>query len=285
MSERIHALTQLVLGKPSLKDCDLHEIRAVANKYPYFAPAQFLLLEKLKEDEASGYDQQLQKAVLYYHNPLAFEYFISTDRFETDFQESEMLQMEEEPPVPPSPVQPQAVVVFEEPAMVQEPAVSEPEKDQIENIETAPVNVAPQKESNGQPAQLNIPNAPAPVLSFEPFHTVDYFASQGIKLVQDELPKDKLGKQLKSFTEWLKTMKKLPSTDVPSSIDASSENKVLHLAEDSVHDADIVTEAMAEVWLKQGNINKALEVYNKLVLHNPSKKAYFAAKIENLKRS
>jgi hypothetical protein len=57
------------------------------------------------------------------------------------------------------------------------------------------------------------------------------------------------------------------------------------MAEDSIHDTNIVTEAMAEVWLKQGNKPKALEVYNKLSLLNPSKRAYFAGLIENLKHS
>jgi hypothetical protein len=42
---------------------------------------------------------------------------------------------------------------------------------------------------------------------------------------------------------------------------------------------------MAEVWAKQGAREKAIETYNKLSLQNPSKKAYFAAKIENLSRS
>ena len=124
----------------------------------------------------------------------------------------------------------------------------------------------------------------ADTISFEPFHTVDYFASQGIKLQQDEAPKDKFGQQLKSFTEWLKTMKRLPQNAPAASIDASKEKDVQHLAEDSVHESDVVTEAMAEVWLKQGNTRKALEVYNKLSLQNPAKNAYFAAKIENLNR-
>ena len=122
-------------------------------------------------------------------------------------------------------------------------------------------------------------------MAFEPFHTVDYFASQGIKLSQEELPKDKFGKQLKSFTEWLKTMKRLPATQVAAGVDAQIEQKVEHMAEDSIHDPHVVTEAMAEVWIKQGNLGKALEVYQKLSLTNPSKTAYFAAKIEHLKRS
>jgi hypothetical protein len=39
---------------------------------------------------------------------------------------------------------------------------------------------------------------------------------------------------------------------------------------------------MAEVWMRQGNKEKAIEIYNKLSLLNPSKKAYFAAKINSL---
>ena len=72
---------------------DLQEIKDLVNRYPYFAPAQFLLLEKLKRQNAPEYTSQLQKAVLYYHNPLEFEYFISSDRFETsaDFIESSQL--------------------------------------------------------------------------------------------------------------------------------------------------------------------------------------------------
>jgi hypothetical protein len=45
----------------------------------------------------------------------------------------------------------------------------------------------------------------------------------------------------------------------------------------------VFTEAMAEVWIKQGNVSKAIEVYNKLCLQNPSKSTYFAAKIDHLK--
>jgi hypothetical protein len=122
-------------------------------------------------------------------------------------------------------------------------------------------------------------------LVFEPFHTVDYFASQGIKVSQEEIPKDKFGKQLKSFTEWLKTMKRLPAAEIASSVEKSSEQKIEHLAADSVNEADVVTEAMAEVWLRQGNEPKAMEIYNKLILLYPSKSAYFAAKIDSLKKS
>ena len=79
-------------------------------------------------------------------------------------------------------------------------------------------------------------------------------------------------------------MKKLPVAEQVKNIDVASERKVEHLAQHSVADADVVTEAMAEVWVKQGNREKAIDTYNKLSLLNPSKRAYFAAKAEFLKK-
>ncbi len=62
-----------------------------------------------------------------------------------------------------------------------------------------------------------------------------------------------------------------------------NEQKVENMAADSMQGSDVLTEAMAEVWVKQGNASKAMEVYNKLSLQYPSKSAYFAAQIDNLK--
>jgi hypothetical protein len=120
---------------------------------------------------------------------------------------------------------------------------------------------------------------------FEPYHTIDYFASQGIKLDKLEpQPQDKLGRQLKSFTEWLKSMKKLPQVSIEQVLAENEESAVVASASHSVVGKDIITEAMAEVFEKQGLHYKAAEVYNKLSLLNPSKSAYFADKINALKR-
>lgn len=122
-------------------------------------------------------------------------------------------------------------------------------------------------------------------LLFEPYHTIDYFASQGIKLGKMELqPTDKLGRQLKSFTEWLKVMKKLPQASVDKILAENDETKVVEAANHSIESKEVITEAMAEVFEKQGLHEKATEVYEKLSLLNPSKSAYFASRIEALKQ-
>ncbi|MEP7165374.1 MAG: hypothetical protein ABI741_11810 [Ferruginibacter sp.] len=116
---------------------------------------------------------------------------------------------------------------------------------------------------------------------FEPLFASDYFASQGIKLSEEVQPGDKLGKQLKSFTEWLKSMKKvheMKASGGNEQIDLAVQN----LAEKSNQETDILTESMAEAYLQQGKLKKARETLEKLSLLNPAKSAYFAAKIENI---
>ncbi len=134
--------------------------------------------------------------------------------------------------------------------------------------------------------KLSLPevNTKEETLSFEPLHTSDYFASLGIKLSGEINPNDKLGKQLKSFTEWLKTMKKIHNNTLPETA-AQTEISIQKLAENSNKEGEVLTEAMAEVLIQQGKAMKAIEVYKKLSLLNPSKTVYFAAKIDQLKEA
>lgn len=273
MSETIHALAQSLLGKASVEECSLDEITELVNRYPYFAPAQFLFLQKLKQENAAQHVSQLQKSVLYYHDALAFEFFINSDQFYTEinFHESSEPSFNNE-----QPEEKTSHNVTEE--FIDEIFPKEKTGETEQQIAGAIENVLMQEEKQmDAPVENN-------ALAFEPYHTVDYFASLGIKLSQEEAPKDKFGKQLKSFTEWLKTMKRIPASEISKNADVTTESKVQHLAEDSVHDADVITEAMAEVWIKQGDRDKALKIYEQLSLLNPSKKAYFAHQIENLKR-
>ena len=119
-------------------------------------------------------------------------------------------------------------------------------------------------------------------IEFEQLHTVDYFLSQGIKITDTPVTNDKLGNQMKSFTEWLKSMKKIHKEKTIAG-DDQTDKTIQQIAEHSNADAEVVTEAMADVLLKQHKTEKAIEVYEKLSLLNPSKSAYFAAKIESLK--
>jgi hypothetical protein len=132
------------------------------------------------------------------------------------------------------------------------------------------------------------PDTPSPTVVtettplFEPLHTIDYFASQGIRLTLEENPTDPLGRQLKSFTDWLRTMRRLPQKDREIIPNRVAEQAVQNFAAHSIEGKEPVTETMAEVLAKQGMPDRARIVYEKLSLLNPDKSAYFAAKIEQL---
>jgi len=153
--------------------------------------------------------------------------------------------------------------------------------------ETAPEVAAPSEEA-ASPAPRQQPAAAQEQqpLTFQSYHTIDYFASQGIRLQQAELGRDRLGQQLKSFTEWLRSMKKLPSSEseLPGGPEDNRRHQhVLQSAAHSIEAKEVLTETMAEVWAKQGNTEKASAIYEKLSLQNPAKSDYFAAKIARLK--
>jgi hypothetical protein len=284
MSDRFDLLTQQLFQK-NISDCSVEELQSLAEQYPYFAPAQYALLKKLEQTDSNSYPEQLQKTILYYHNPAGFNHFINEDFASIEFVETETAPA------------PETISTTEEFAGTEEETVPAQDSEEMEEAEEMRIQDEPElvvsmptdmKEPIPSVEEIKAPpetNGIADeVLTFEPYHTVDYFASQGIKLSQEEATKDRFGRQLKSFTEWLKTMKKLPATEQAKPMDVVAEQKVENLAAHSVEESDVVTEAMAEVWVKQGKTEKAIDVYNKLSLLNPSKRAYFAAKVEFLKK-
>ena len=120
---------------------------------------------------------------------------------------------------------------------------------------------------------------------FAPYHMIDYFASQGIKLTLEENSADPLTKQLKSFTDWLKVMKKLPAQAMAEKPDDKDVDRIRHFAAHSIDEREILTESMAEVLAKQGMYENAIALFQKLSLIYPPKSAYFASRIEQLKAS
>lgn len=268
MEHTLNKLINSLLQKNSISECNIEEIKSLAENFPFFAPAHLLLAIKLKEFDPILYKEQFQKTALYFNNPLWYNYLLNQKK-QTEPLHTADVEMKNE--------KTQSFEDFHNDELVIPNKKLEPVAVQIENEE--------QKRGTGTTVfkeEKKIKDESN--LSFEPYHTVDYFASQGIKPSLDEKPTDRFGQQLKSFTEWLKTLRKLPSQEIEKIADTDSEQKVIHLAEHSIENRNVETEAMAEVWIKQGQPEKAIEIYNKLSLLNPAKSSYFALLIEDLKR-
>lgn len=161
-----------------------------------------------------------------------------------------------------------------------------------------------------------------PVLSNEkplisPVYTDDYFLAQGERvsvempdeitsLIPEEQDEDaaKSLMVMMSFSEWLlhfkSTTEKLKEENkdqkalktmwqkekLAAAIEEENEEipeNVFEMAVNSIAKEDgLASEPLAEIYIKQGKYDKAIEMYRKLSLRNPQKNAYFARKIEEI---
>ncbi|MBP6432081.1 MAG: hypothetical protein KA319_09960 [Ferruginibacter sp.] len=241
---------------------NLSFLQEVAQEHPYFSAAQFYLLQQTHTDN-DEYKNVAAKTALHFNNPLWLNYLLNKE----DKAEEITLQNN-------------VATVAQNQKKVAEEEPNNAENVQVSDTTMLNSSTEAKEQKETQPLDIKVPTTlSAEQMLFEPMHMVDYFASQGIKLSEDMLKGDKLGKQLKSFTEWLKVMKKVHPDKLPQNTDVLVQN----LAEKSNKEGEIVTEAMAEVLAMQGKHNKAIEVYEKLSLINPAESAYLAAKILQLK--
>lgn len=174
----------------------------------------------------------------------------------------------------------------EEAVVQSEPADAEPEEvdtmlpeaateDRLSSILSS--QLADFKKPVTDESLLDLPSEP------KKLHTIDYFASQGIRVDLVNAPQDKLTSKLLKFTDWLKQIKQAQSQPQDLGTHPEMEKVAAENARQSNTPREIVTEAMADVLVKQGQSEKAIQLYIKLSFLFPEKSSYFAAKIEQLK--
>jgi hypothetical protein len=304
-------------GIRDLSEVDEETLIKLADSYPYFAPAQMLLSSKLKTADSSDFIKQAQKTSLYFTNPYWLHYLLQEKKIDPTIEEpeffnnsiensfpitrnefsnnisiptielvKEMMRGIDKQVIPESPNEEN----FDE-EIIQQPIIEESPSivSQIEPYnEEAATDLSNSKISNLLSNQLADFKKPVQEeaeleISREPMYTIDYFASQGIKIDLSKIPQDKLTTHLRRFTDWLKFMKQ----DNPNPIDLGTnqdlEEAVEIIAKTSNEQKEIVTETMADVLQKQGQLDKAIQLYIKLSFLNPEKSAYFASKIQHLK--
>lgn len=150
-----------------------------------------------------------------------------------------------------------------------------------------------------------------------PVYTDDYFLQQGeristlmpdeiVSLLPDESDRDaaKSLMVMMSFSEWLLHFKNTAEKQkeetrdqralktmwqkekLAAAIEEENEEipeNVFEMAVNSIAKEDgLASEPLAEIFVKQGKPDKAIDIYRKLSLRNPQKNAYFARKIEEI---
>ncbi len=234
----------------------------LAQQFPFYP-----ILHWLRAANHPGDKGLKQLAALYANDPFRFHIWLNGELESVASVESndDLVAISNQPLAEPIENEPDITETL--PEEIEETDELPPDGD--ENLQVKPFVFTPDLEKESTKADF----------VFEPFHTVDYFASQGIKVEKGtDTPLDR---QVKSFTDWLKSMKKLSYQPAASYTDPLVERQ----ARTSLAAGEVVTEAMAEVWAKQGQIDKAEALFIKLKLLHPEKSHYFAARLKDIKEN
>lgn len=277
-------------GKLSLAQVTPEFWQKLAAEAPYFAPAHFFATAAASGNTGNGSDP-VAKTNLYFTNPLWLQYQMAGIQAATPTARERTAKA--------------AALVIPSVENVREmmrqidvnsdtdlETETEPAPDDYLE-EAANEEAATETESkiagilSNQLADFKKPVEPDAVLEIDAekkkLHTIDYFASQGIKVDLSAIPQDKLTAHLRKFTDWLKQIKQAQGTPNDLGTSLEMEKAVAETAKNSNETREVLTETMADVLEKQGQVEKAIQLYIKLSFINPEKSSYFAAKIEQLK--
>ena len=246
MGKETDFIVQSLFDREHLQELTVDELKGMTESFPYSSILHLLYTKKLKTSLHIGYRDALMHTSLFFNQPQWLAYQMHDDAEIGVFRNNNVEKSEE--------------------ALKEEQA---DEKIATEAVQTTDTSIQEEE-------KLEIP--------IDPYHTVDYFASQGIKLSKEE-QKDELSKKVQSFTAWLRTMKRLqpaPETTTYKNIEEIFGNQHEEKTEDK---NEVFTEAMAEVYLKQGMREKAIDIYHKLSLQNPANHHIFAARIQQIKEN
>ena len=251
-------------GKLELSQLNTETLQQLVNELPYFAPAHFFLTLKIKEQGIEDdWLASAQKTSLFFSNPLWLQYQIDENATKVPLDNH-----------------------LEDLAKIKS-SIGKSDKGIFKETEMMDNKIAGILSS--QLADYKKPITENEVLDIDAaqlrMHTIDYFASQGIKIDLSSIPQDKLTRHLLKFTDWLKQVKNANTNADPTDLGTSLilEKAVAETAKNSNKSREILTETMADVLVKQGQKDKAIQLYIKLSFLNPEKSSYFAAKIEQLK--
>lgn len=293
---------ELIKNPESIKDKPLEDIQILVNSFPYFQPAQVLLSLKLKQLDHLFFDNQIKRTAAQ-----------SGDRkrlYEILFQSTIQQRIEKIDTEIEIEIQSELVTPLEKTENSSEIRFSNPirfnelgKKNEKERLSS---NKAKPKEEKQTTHSVNSSIKKNEKLEEE---ILLQAISTGYSLelnddlaesdpTQEEIPKQKFGDWLKTLNE-SKTLTEAEQKkkSVHNLIDNFIQNEP-QISKLSAHDdpfspsgfdklkiADddnFITETLAKIYVKQGNIQKAKKAYNKLIILHPDRASVFRKILDDL---
>jgi hypothetical protein len=275
----IRQFTGFIQSPLSVRDENIVQLETLLEQYPSCQSAQVLLAVALSHEHRLNANLQLRKAAAYAADRTILRRLILSVR-ESPAEEfaSPVVAVPEEPPsepvvVVPEEIAPAPVFVVEKPeitAAPDEPVVVIPVEAPVEN----PAPEAAPAEQDRKAELIAIINKRLAEIQAE--------KDKPVAVVEQAIPVEPVTRDILSHSrEELieKFIREEPRITRPKT---AFFNPAETAQQSNVDEEEIVSETLAQLYSQQGNIQKAIRIYEKLSLLNPEKISYFAAQIEKL---
>jgi tetratricopeptide (TPR) repeat protein len=229
---------------------DKEALEEIVVQYPYFQLAHFLLAKAYNQEAAGKATDKVKKAAVYAPDRGMLRKFLATKKLTQEYTTS--------PPASTTATkvkQADSLTAKSNPAA--EPKIDPPVLPIIDYQ-----LVTPQEET-----QISLPSSGAPLAE-----------EAGIETDNRKIKKLKQNEIIENF---IKAEPRISAAQAKAKVEETGED----LSEKGLDSpAGFISENLANIMVKQGKFDKAIDIYEKLILKYPQKNAYFAAKIEELKK-
>ena len=259
-----------------LGESDFSDLKTLSEDYPYSGILQTLYAKALHNCDSIFFEEQLKKTAIVNANRKKLYQIIHQPKLQKTIDKIELDAQSETKGIQKKPVKPLSDL---DKTARKEQEDSEREFDEVEkNILIEAINST---------MHLDVPDTIPPI--------EELTTPQSGELNMDST--DSQEKNKSEFTDWFSNSntsfekRKDISNLVEGFLEAedSKSNKKdffspTNLAKISLVDnEEFVTETLAKVYASQGNFEKAIRIYERLMLDNPEKKTFFASQIRSLK--
>lgn len=312
-------LQNWVRDSRSMDQNSFRALKELVEKYPYFELAHLLLLKNLHDNQSIRYKEELANSALHISDRRQL-YLLLQNQIQVKTLEQKEEHLVEESLLENTEVE--EVVEISKKEIAEEPSIAEEEYDlddildisegEVENIS---LNELEQEylvtDNPGDILELDDPINQKEIVETAPV-SEDVSLGYGNLYTLNEEEEDKSVDKSKnhSFSDWIKKVDKEDDSEIETTkskekktkksvdlIDNFIQNeprinrnvkvpdKQEDISVDSVRDNDsFMSETLASIYVKQRLFDKAIAVYEKLVLKNPEKNAYFASQIEKIEK-
>ncbi|GEM_PF-663622 len=270
-------LTEIIKNPYNLNNEDIYSIENICNKYPYCQTAQILLAKYYQKNNSHLFEKQVNLASAYSIDRRQFQNYISEKQHIYNIKSSKSFTGQNKTITP----------------VTGDDNTQEERKDSKDENKTADSDlIESSKDVNSHKTKHNYSDE-------ERKKHLEQIVKNRLNSIKTEkkdnnkqspiIPTSSLSEEAKAHKKNKsdelieKFIREEPRINSPKDTMNTDDND---LSEESVRfKDDIISETLAEIYFKQGKIDRSLNIYNKLSLQFPEKSSYFAKKIEHIKNN